>query len=131
MIYPVAVHKDDNSEYGVTVPDIPGCFSAGATISEALREVKEAIIGHLAILAEDGEDIPVPSEVDAHQGKAEYADAVWGTVEVDVTPFLGKTEKVNVTLPTIISAKLSRAGVTNRSAFLAEAAAEKLAREYS
>ncbi|MDW8232800.1 MAG: type II toxin-antitoxin system HicB family antitoxin, partial [Roseiflexaceae bacterium] len=29
MRYPVVVHKDPESDYGVTVPDLPGCFSAG------------------------------------------------------------------------------------------------------
>ena len=32
MLIPVAIHKDTDSLYGVTVPDIPGCFSAGETI---------------------------------------------------------------------------------------------------
>ena len=49
----------------------------------------------------------------------------------DITPYLGKTENVNVTLPTLISAKIAQARIGNRSAFLAEAAAEKLAREYA
>ncbi len=36
MNYPVVIHKDKNSDYGVTVPDLPGCFSAGTTMEEAL-----------------------------------------------------------------------------------------------
>ncbi|MCP4151812.1 MAG: hypothetical protein GY757_28975, partial [bacterium] len=27
MNYPVVIHKDKESDYGVTVPDLPGCFS--------------------------------------------------------------------------------------------------------
>lgn len=131
MIYTVAIHKDEDSEYGATVPDIPGCFSAGATFKETLHEVKEAILGHLAILAEDGSDIPVSNDVEEHQENEDYAGATWAAVEVDIAPFLGKTEKVNVSLPTLLSRKLARFGIANRSAFLAEAAAEKLAREYS
>ena len=41
--YPVVIHKDNNSDYGVTVPDLPGCFSAGSSIEEALQQVKEAV----------------------------------------------------------------------------------------
>ena len=37
MLYPVVVHKDSNSDYGVSVPDLPGCFSAGSTLDEALE----------------------------------------------------------------------------------------------
>ena len=55
MLYPIAVEKGSETEaYGVTVPDIKGCFSAGDTFEEALNNVKEAIAGHLEILAEDG-----------------------------------------------------------------------------
>ena len=37
MRYPVVIHKDPESDYGVTVPDLPGCFSAGETLDEALE----------------------------------------------------------------------------------------------
>lgn len=128
MIYPIAIHKDADSDYGVTVPDIPGCFSAGVTLEDAIRQAEEAIQGHLAILGEDGENIPLPDDIAKHQANDEFAGAIWGTVSLDVTPYLGKAEKVNVTLPTAIIMKIASAA-TNRSAFLAEAAAEKLARE--
>ena len=32
MLYAVVIHKDPETSYGVTVPDLPGCFSAGDTI---------------------------------------------------------------------------------------------------
>lgn len=32
MQYPIFIHKDEKSDYGVIVPDLPGCFSAGRTI---------------------------------------------------------------------------------------------------
>ena len=51
MKYPIAVHKDPDSCYGVTVPDIPGCFSAGESIEEAISNAHEAITGNLEILA--------------------------------------------------------------------------------
>jgi predicted RNase H-like HicB family nuclease len=37
MQYPIVIHKDSGSDYGVTFPDIPGCFSAGSTIEEAIN----------------------------------------------------------------------------------------------
>src|SRR6478735_8694711 len=43
MYFPIAIHKDPDSDYGVTVPDLPGCFSAGSTIDEAMLMAKEAI----------------------------------------------------------------------------------------
>ena len=35
MNYPIVIHKDADSDYGVTVPDLPGCFSAGKTLDES------------------------------------------------------------------------------------------------
>ena len=37
MKFPVVLHKDADSEYGVTVPDVPGCFSAGAAVGKSRR----------------------------------------------------------------------------------------------
>ena len=47
MQFPIAIHKDDGTSYGVTVPDVPGCHSFGDTIDEAIQNAKEAITSHL------------------------------------------------------------------------------------
>ncbi len=130
MKYPIAVHKDPDSCYGVTVPDIPGCFSAGESIEEAISNAHEAITGHLEILAEDGEIAPSPSSIDSFLALPEYAGAVWAFVDVDITPFLGGTEKTTVTLPRLLVRKIDVAVVEgrakSRSAFLADSAAKAL-----
>ncbi len=46
MRYPIVIHKDEGSCYGVTVPDLPGCFSAGYTLDETFEMAREAIEGH-------------------------------------------------------------------------------------
>ncbi len=131
MRYPVAIHHDNNSAYGVSVPDIPGCFSAGDTFDEALDNAAEAIKGHLTLLAEDRQSAPIASHVDDHIRKKVYKGAVWGFVDIDVSAFSGRTEKINVTLPqitsTLIDELVKQGKAKNRSAFLAEAALEKIA----
>lgn len=130
MKYPIALHKDVDSCYGVTVPDIPGCFSAGESIDEAIVNAQEAIAGHLEILAEDGLIAPVPSTIDRHSALLEYQGAVWAFAEVDITPFLGGTEKATVTLPRLLIKKIDAivAGgkAKSRSSFLADSAAKAL-----
>ena len=126
MRYPIAIHHDDNSAYGVTVPDIPGCFSAGDTFDEALINTEEAILGHIDILAEDGDIAPLATSIEAHRKNPDFKEATWGFVDVDITPFLGKSEKINVTLPSFVIHKIEQAGVKNRSKFLAEAALKAL-----
>lgn len=131
MLYPIAVEIGSNTEaYGVVVPDIPGCFSAGDTFEEALDNIKEAIAGHLEILAEDGEDIPLASEAGKFVSNCEFNGFIWAVVEVDVSRYQGKAEKVNVTLPSRLIRKIDdKVGkdkpYKSRSAFLA-AGAEKM-----
>jgi len=57
-IYPAIIHKEDNSDWGISFPDFPGCVSAGETIEEALAMGAEALQFHIDGMAEDGEDIP-------------------------------------------------------------------------
>ncbi|ABU58947.1 type II toxin-antitoxin system HicB family antitoxin [Roseiflexus castenholzii] len=99
MHYPVVIHKDTESDYGVTVPDLPGCFSAGETLDEALQEAIEAIECHLEGLLADGEPIPTPKPVELHQSNPDYAGGIWAFVTVDVTKLSGKTRRINITLP--------------------------------
>ena len=56
MRYPVVIHKDEHSDFCVSVPDIPGCYSAGSTYDEALTNVIEAIECHLEGLLMDNEE---------------------------------------------------------------------------
>ena len=62
MKYLVVIYKDQDSCSGVSVPDVPGCFSAGETIDEALHNAKEAISDHLKVLADEGRLLqPIPN----------------------------------------------------------------------
>ena len=53
MRYPVVIHKDSDSDYGVTVPDLLGCFTAGDTIDDAIAQATEAIECHIEGLVLD------------------------------------------------------------------------------
>ncbi len=132
MLYPIAIEAGTEEQaYGVIVPDIPGCFSAGDTLEEALTNAKEAIAAHLELLAEDGDDIPFASGPDKHVHNAEYKGLIWALVDIDISRYLGKTEKVNVSLPSRLihqidaRVKAPNSHYSSRSAFLA-AGAEKL-----
>ncbi len=130
MRYPVVIHHEDGSAYGVTVPDIPGCFSAGDTMDEALDNAREAIEFHLEGMVEDGEVAPAASFISVYEHNEAYSDGVWALVEVDITPFLGKTEKVTITLPSILIRKIDeevqRGHGKNRSAFIADLAMKEV-----
>ena len=131
MIYPVVIHKDPDSDYGVSVPDLPGCFSAGRTLDEALENVKEAIECHIEGLLLDGESIPPAKEVEHHQANADWAHGTWALIQVDLSKLSGKSKRINITLPerllTQVDHYASEHGET-RSGFLAQAALEYMSR---
>jgi antitoxin HicB len=60
------VFLEPDVEYGgyvVVCPSIPGCYSQGKTVSEALANIREAIELCLEDMESRGEQIPDPSEV--------------------------------------------------------------------
>jgi len=125
MRYPVVLHTDDGVRYGVTVPDLPGCYSAGDTLDEALDSVREAVELHLEGLSEDGFAVPEARPVGDFQGIEEFAGGVWALVEVDTSKFDGKAEKINITIPRRVLARVDsyvKAHGLTRSGFLVTAA---------
>ena len=55
------IHKDADSDYGVSFPDFPGLITAGTDLDDARAMAEEALALHIEGLAEDGEAIPEPS----------------------------------------------------------------------
>lgn len=85
MTFLVAIHKDPDSSYGVSVPDLPGCITAGDTIEEALTLVVEAIKLHLEGMLEDGLELPdLTEDIEKLRNDPDFSGAVWGAVKVDL-----------------------------------------------
>ena len=85
MRFPIVIHKDAGSGYGVVVPDLPGCFSAGDSLDEAIESAGEAIACHVEGLLMDDEAIPARAALETHQGNEDYRDGVWAIVAVDIS----------------------------------------------
>ena len=94
MRYPVIIHKDPDSDYGVTVPDLPGCFTAGDTIDDAIAQAAEAIECHIEGMVLDGQTIPAPRSIEFHQQTPDYADGVWALVSVTLDKLLGESRRI-------------------------------------
>lgn len=58
--YLVRINKDPDSDWGASVPDLPGCVATGKTIDSALRRIQETIRLHLRGLRADGVRPPRP-----------------------------------------------------------------------
>ena len=115
----------DSSAFGVVVPDLPGCFSAGDTLDKAVDNAREAIDLWCETVIEDGGDVPVAKTLAEHQRDPGFAGWIWAVVEVPVERYFGPAEKLNITLPRLLLAKIdeyARSHGETRSGFLAEAA---------
>ncbi|CAI8950339.1 antitoxin HicB [Pseudomonas jessenii] len=85
MFYPIAIFMDDDEHaWGVEVPDVPGCFSAGEDLEDAIAMVQQAIEGYFEMLAENGAPFPSASSVTLHTSNPKYAGCTWALVEIDV-----------------------------------------------
>lgn len=126
MRYPVVIHKDKESDFGVMVPDIPGCYSAGSTYDEALNSIIEAIECHLEGLLIDNESIPLGTSIDHWITDASFKGGVWAFVDIDLSAISGKAKRVNITMPervlSLIDLYSKSHTIKNRSSFLTDAA---------
>jgi predicted RNase H-like HicB family nuclease len=127
--FPAIVERAADGGFGVFFPDLPGCTSGGDTVQEAARNAEEALQAHLELLAEGGDLLPDPSDLDATPRDPGVAEAVRLLVRAEPP---GRAVRVNVTLPEDVLAAVdrhaSRRGQT-RSGFLAYAAREQMRRD--
>ena len=122
MLYPIAIEKpvSTNECYGVIVPDIVGCFSAGDTVDEAVKNAYEAIVLQATDIAH-------------HQENPDYQGMIWAVVDIDLSAYMGKSEKINVTLPSRLIVKIDekvkahKSLYKSRSNYLAQLASRDLA----
>jgi len=89
------LHKEADSDYGVSFPDFPGCVTAAPSLDEAQAMAVEALALHLAGMVEDGDEIPPPSSLEAVMADRTHRDGVAVLVEANPPkrPALRKTKK--------------------------------------
>lgn len=123
MRYPIAIEPGDESHaFGVVVPDLPGCFSAGDTIDEAIDNAKEAIELWLETVIDEGEGISEPKSISEHQANPDYSGWIWAVVTIDLAGLSDKVERVNITLPSRVLRRIdadAKAAGESRSGFIA------------
>ncbi|MBS9780044.1 MAG: type II toxin-antitoxin system HicB family antitoxin [Moraxellaceae bacterium] len=133
MLYPIAIEKGDKKHaYGIIVPDIVGCFSASDEKGDIFHNATEAIALHLEGLLEDGEEIPIATSIDNYIDNPNYQGMTWALIPIDISKYLGKAEKINITLPSNLVHKIDEKVLANkklyksRSNYLAQLAEKDL-----
>jgi len=135
----IFIFEDKKEVYQVSVPDLPGCKVAASTVDLGIEEITKAIKSHLSILAEYGEKIPNANDLEKHrkdyilENPHTFSQAFWAIISIDITPYLGKSHKINVTLPELliaqIDSKVSKSSnYKTRSGFIASACFAELAK---
>ena len=131
MRYPIFIEKDQSSDYGVTVQDLQGCFSAGATIDVAILNAEEAVLTHIEGLLMDEEIIPPPSSIEELKKTHNNSNYIWMLCEIDMNKLSENINRINITIPEKLLSKIdsfaSKEGET-RPGFLTHAAIEYISR---
>ncbi len=123
MKYPVAIEPgSDEVAFCVVVPDLPGCFSAGDTLEEAIDNAAEAAKLWLETVIDDGGTVPAASSITVLQSQEDYKGWIWAVIDVDLSDLSDKSERVNITLPARVLRRIDRdakAAGESRSGFIA------------
>ena len=122
--YIAIIHKEKNSDFGASFPDLPGCISAAKTLENLRPMIEESIGLHIEGMIEDGEALPEPSPLDKIVKSKDYADAV-AVMVVKVPATKEATVRVNITLPERTLANIDKKAAAkgmSRSSFLVKAA---------
>ncbi len=102
---------------------MPGCFSAGDTLEEAIAGAEEAGLAWIDAALDAGEPAPSPSSLEAIRAKPEYAGWIFLLVTIDPAALDDTVERVNITLPRLVLRRLddeARAAGETRSGYIAK-----------
>ncbi|MBW9086420.1 type II toxin-antitoxin system HicB family antitoxin [Rhizobium wenxiniae] len=123
------IHKQAESDYGVSFPDFPGVVTAGETLDEARTMAEEALAFHVDGMIEDGDAIPEPSSLELIMAEPENRDGV--AILVTLRSQSPKSVRINITLPEDVLQTIdsfAEANGMSRSGFLARAARHEIKR---
>jgi predicted RNase H-like HicB family nuclease len=95
--YIALIHKDADSDFGVSFPDLPGCVTAGLDLDDAQRMAEEALALHLDGLEEDGDPIPEPASLETVMADQENRNGV--VILVKAPQKAARIVRVNMTVP--------------------------------
>ena len=119
------VHKDEDSAFGVTFPDLPGCFSAADTMEEVIPNAVEA----LQLWFED-QPVVAPAPLDAvrDQARQDLADGAF-IVAVPYIRATGRMMRVNISMDAGMIDAIDKAAAERsmtRSGFLMQASRNEI-----
>ncbi|MBT3203360.1 MAG: hypothetical protein HOB14_12750 [Gammaproteobacteria bacterium] len=85
---PIALYRgaDLNSEYDVTIPDLPNCSTSGETLERALENAKEAALLRMEEIIFCGRTFPELLPIEEHLDNPDYENcSSWAEIDVDIS----------------------------------------------
>jgi predicted RNase H-like HicB family nuclease len=132
MRYPIVIEPGtESTAFGVVVADLPGCFSAGDSLDEAIAGAEEAAAAWIDAALDGGDAIPAPSGLDSIRENPAYKGWLLGVIATDPALLDDTIERVNITLPRRVLRRLdarARAAGESRSGFIAHLTLEEAGR---
>lgn len=121
--YPAVLRHEDDTDYTVSFPDLPGCVAVGSSPEDALRAAEEALTFHLEGMIQERIAAPTPRALGSLMNGSRPENAV--LLALSGRPPKAPAVRVNITLDKNLLAEIDEAAAeagTTRSGFLAEAA---------
>lgn len=122
-VYPV-IFEEDEGKIGVTVPDIPCCFTFGDDMADAIFMAEDVMAMMLADYEDNSKEVPKPSRIQDVK-----TDGIVSLVVADTTEWRklvnNKVIKKTLSIPAWLNARAEKAAV-NFSQVLQEALCQKL-----
>ena len=128
MHCPVVIEPGtENAAFGVIVPDLPGCFSAGDTLGDAFAAAPEAAAAWVDAALDAGQAIPPPSSLEAVRRLPDYAGWIFGVIAIDPALLHDTAARVNITLPRRVLKRLDAlaAAGASRPGYIAQMTLEE------
>lgn len=110
-VYPVTF-TPENECFNVAVPDLPGCFTFGDSLVDAIEMARDAISMWLCDAEDKDESIPAPSEIqDIDHGPESFINLI----DVDTTQYRRENDnravKKTLSIPSWLNSRAEKAGV--------------------
>lgn len=125
--YTAIIHKDEDSAYGISFPDIPGCFAAADDWEDVPAKAAEA----LDLWFEDAPEV-TPSSMGALLKRNDVRAAQADGATLITLPYIqmdGKQERANISMDRGLLRAIdatAKARSMTRSSFLASAARREM-----
>jgi predicted RNase H-like HicB family nuclease len=126
MNYLGLIHKDKDSDYGISFPDFPGAITAGTDLDDARAMAEEMLTFHIEGMLADGEPLPEPSSLEDVMADPDNKNAV----VIVVAASSSAARRINITMPEDVLLQIDRYAREHglsRSGFLLQAAKKIMA----